>query len=174
MRSISGLYFILRIMPFLIKLIIPLLNSHHVFVHWYTAGSIFLIVALIVALARPYRKAYMNRLDTLILSDLALVYFAFSCGAEMLLALRTLLAIPIVAFIIVIIIKIVRRAVRQLSKRACTSNAIQKLISLTAIFTQQRVTITPGNPSAAQPLIEPTSTILSYGTCTKEKEITTA
>ena len=154
----------------MIKLVIQPFSRYHAIKHWYYSGTLFLIVALIVAFVRSYRKAYMNYLDTLLFSDLALIYYAFSCGADMLHMLRILLEIPMLAFLIVMIIKIIHNAVRQLSKCTCTNIAICKLISLrTATSTygeQQQGMITHDNLTAGQPLIEPTSTVVSYDTCT--------
>ena len=175
MRSIAGLYFILRFMPFLTKSMEQLYtkDKYHSVRHWYYSGSLFLVIALIVALARPYRRAYMNYLDIFILSDLALIYYAFSCGGNVLLTIRILLVVPISALLIAMIVKITCYSARQLSKCTCAKFVIHKSVSLmTAISThqEQQVTISSmhNNPSAAQPLIEPTSTVVSYDTCTND------
>ena len=170
MRFISGLYFILRIMPFMIKLIIRPVSEYHAFVHWYFSGTLFFITALTVALVKPYNKVYMNYLDTLILSILALIYYTFLSGVSMLLPIRILLAVPISAFIIAMVLKTICFAGQSLSKCTCFKLVICKLITLTtATFPreEEQQLITEGqSPTAGQPLIEPTYTVLSYGTCT--------
>ena len=129
MRCISGSYFFLRIMPFLIKLTTRIISAHYTFVHWFYSGTLFLIAALTVALVKPYQKAYMNCLDTLILSNLALIHYIFLSGASILLAMRILLATPISVFIIVMVFKVMRYAARLLSNYTCKF-VIRKLISL--------------------------------------------
>ena len=168
MRCLSGLYFIVRFIPFLIKLATNLLSRYYTVKHWYFSGTLFLAIALMVALARPYRKPYMNYLDVLILSDLALIYYAFSCGADMLHCLRILLTIPVFSFTILMIVKITHYVCRPLLKCSCSKFTLKcKLIaswSATSAHKEEQQTII-GSPPAAQPLTEPTSTILSYGTC---------
>ena len=96
MRSFSGLYFLLRIIPFVINLVAQqLFKVYHAVYRWYFHGTVFFAAALIVALAKPYQKAYMNYLDSLILFDLALIYYTFLTGAHMVKAIMILLATPI-------------------------------------------------------------------------------
>ena len=167
MRSISGLYFILRIMPFMIKLIVQPLSKYHAFIHWYYSGTLFFAIALTVGIAKPYKKAYMNFLDTLILSNLVLLYYSLMSGSYMLLPIRILLEIPILEFIIVMAIKIIRFAGRPLSKCICFKLVMCKIISLRTVTSshEEKQQFTIDSPTAVQPLIEPTSTVLSYGTC---------
>ena len=174
MRCISGLYFVLRITPFLIKLITRLLSvEYHAFVHWFNSGTLFLIAALTVALVKPYQKVYMNYLDTLILSNLALIYYTFLSGVSMLLTIRILLAIPITVFMLNMVIKLMRYATKLLSKCTCSKLVIRKLVTLrTATLPyeeEQRCII--DTSKAVQPLIEPTSTVLSYGTCSYQESV---
>lgn len=168
MRSISGVYFIVRFTPFMVKLATRRFSKYHAVKHWYSSGTLFLAVALIVALARPYRKAYMNCLDVLIFSDLALIYYAFSCGVGMLLCIRILLIIPISSFTILMIVKIIHFVCRPLLKYSCSKfTPIVKLITTRSAISahEGEQQTTTGSPPASQPLTEPTSTILSYGTC---------
>ena len=166
MRSFSGLYFLLRIIPFVINLVArQLFKVYHAVYRWYSYGTVFFAAALIVALAKPYQKVYMNYLDSLILFDLALIYYTFLSGAPMVQAIMILLATPILAFIIIMVIKIiVRYAVRPLSKCTCSKFVIRKLVTLrtaTILCEEEQQFIN----AAKQPLIQPTSTVLSYGTC---------
>ena len=66
MRSFSGLYFALRILLplfFITRRLLP---------QWSYEGILFSSAAILIALVRPYKKIYMNVLDTLLLSLLAM------------------------------------------------------------------------------------------------------
>ena len=176
MRCISGFYFLLRIMPFLIKSTTrPLHVSvvHHAFVHWFYSGTLFLTAALTVALVKPYQKVYMNYLDTLILSNLALIYYTFLSGVSMLLTVRILLAIPITIFMLIMVIKLMRYATKPLSKCTCSMLVIRKLITLrtATLPREEEQRYINDTPTAVQPLIEPTSTVLGYGTCSYQQSV---
>ena len=138
MRCISGLYFILRIMPFMIELIIRPVSKYHTFAHWYFSGTLFFITVLTVALVKPYKKVYMNYSDTLILSILALINYAFLSGVPMLLPIRVLLAVPIPAFITAVVLKTICFAGRPLSKCTGFKLVIRKFFTLmTATFPRE-------------------------------------
>ena len=69
MRSFAGLYFFLRFVPFLFRI-----NKHIVInAVWSYLVFIFLACTLLIALARPYKRMYMNVIDTLLLADLTLL-----------------------------------------------------------------------------------------------------
>ena len=169
MICIAGLYFILRFMPFLIKLITRSLHKHHTIVHWYYSGAFFFATALTVGIAKPYKRAYMNYLDTLILFNLALIYCSLVSESHPLLPIRILLAAPILTFIIVMTIKIIRSIGRPALKciKFYFKLTICKATSLRTMtfHHKEEVRYTIDSPSTAQPLIEPTSTVLNYGTC---------
>ena len=169
MRYFSGLYFILRIMPFLIKLIIRPFSNYHATIHWYYSGTLFFAIALIVGITKPYKRSYMNYLDILILSNLAVLYYSFISGAFMLILIRTLFLIPILVFITYLIIKTITTCLvgRSLSQCTCSKFVIHKIIFLKTVTfsSKQEQKFTIDSPTAAQPLIEPTSTTLSYGSC---------
>ena len=68
MRSFAGFYFLLRYLPFLyygLRLQYTFLNL------WIYCVLIFLSSALIISLIQPYKKTYMNVVDTLLLALLA-------------------------------------------------------------------------------------------------------
>ena len=68
MRSFAGLYFLLRYLPFLyycLRLQYTFLNL------WIYCVLISLSSALIISLIQPYKKTYMNVVDTLLLALLA-------------------------------------------------------------------------------------------------------
>ena len=166
MRHFSGLYFILRIMPFLIKSIVP---SSHKTIHWFYSGTVFFSIALIVGIIKSYKRAYMNYLDTLILSNLAVLYYSFVFGTHILPLIKILLATPIYLFITCMIFKTITICFvgRSLSQCTCLKFLMHKIISLKTVTlsSKQEQQFTIDSPTAAQPLIEPTSTTLSYGSC---------
>ena len=73
MRSFAAFYFILRPMIFCISKVIILLkiSGNDPYLPW---NVIFAIAALLIALCRPYKKTYMNILDTVLL-----IHFGLSC-----------------------------------------------------------------------------------------------
>ena len=75
MRSFSGLYFILILLLYLVK---GLGMTHMHYQPFFVSGILFSITTLTIALAKPYKKAYMTYLDTLILFNLALQSFIIS------------------------------------------------------------------------------------------------
>ena len=64
MRSFSGLYFVLFLLLYLVK---GLAMTHMHYQPFFVSGIFFSITTLTIALAKPYKKAYMTYLDTLIL-----------------------------------------------------------------------------------------------------------
>ena len=168
-RCFSGLYFILRIMPFLIKLIAQPISIHHATTHWYYSGTVFFAIVLIVGITKPYKRAYMNHLDTLILSNLAVLYYSFPSGTNVLPLIRILLAIPILVFITYMIIKTIKICLigRSLSQCTCFKLVKRKITSLKTVTfsSKEEQQFTTDSPTASQPLIEPTSTTLNYGSC---------
>ncbi len=68
MRSFSGIYFILRIIVYFAEIISrATLNLDQ----YLTRGFVFSVTALLIALIRPYKKTYMNVVDTVLLSHMA-------------------------------------------------------------------------------------------------------
>ena len=169
MRCFSGLYFILRIMPFLIKLITRPISAYYATIHWYYSGTVFFAIGLIVGITKPYKRAYMNHLDTLILSNLAVLYYSFSSRANTLPLIRILLAIPILMFVTYVIIKTIKICFigRSLPQCTCLKLAKRKITSLKTVTfsSKEEQQFTIDSPTAAQPLIEPISTTLNYGSC---------
>ena len=74
MRSFSGLYFVLRFTTFFFRI------NKHIVVNaaWTYLVFTFLACTLLMALARPYKRMYMNIIDTLLLADLTLLCHLFT------------------------------------------------------------------------------------------------
>ena len=172
MRSFSSLYLCLRIGIFVIaggiKVTRLIVNS------WSTTGFTMLCTALTIAIVRPYKKDSMNNVDTLLLADLAMICFAISSGLFMF--ARVLLFVPIVVFIMATGFQTIRRLYK-----LHFSNSLNplkgKCNKLVYCCHHQRSPSEPVSdiptetfvvPSATQPLIQPTSTEVSYNTCVCE------
>ena len=113
MRSFSGLYFILRMVVCLIALFSFNVINNYVTDFNY-CGVTFLIVALTIALVQPYRKAYANVLDTLLLTDLALILLCNYCNTGSSTTLsdrfnpsRVLSLAPMVMFILILVLRMI-------------------------------------------------------------------
>ena len=167
MRSFSGLYFFLRVAVYLTSSVSHLLRFISI-EKWFVVGTLFFLTTLIIAIARPYRKVYMNYLDIAILFHLAMSCYTCSSKVGALLLKNILLAIPITVFILIIILR------KSFSKSSlhCKILRICKYCS-NYCFRSRSTPSSPepienptvDNPTASQPLILPTSTVISYGTC---------
>ena len=170
MRSLSGMYFFSMIVMFLIAGMFQdlekVIYSKLIKVQ-FSIGVSALIMLLIVATTKPYKKMYMNHMDTLLLSCLALQYFTMAC--ELYQVTLTLLYIPMFSLFLVIVIK--SKVVNHLRKVTCFckfNGCIRKLF----IFCQRFLPSTQHphtdnsedrSPIPAQPLIQPTSSEIDYG-----------
>ena len=119
MRSFAGLHPLLRIM---IVAPVLLLRSIFRFELWFLRGITLSIIALLIALCRPYKETYTNVLDTVLLFYLALFCHIFSsnqdCGILYFVPLmQALFLIPPVIFVIVIVIRLIRWVCRSQSQK---------------------------------------------------------
>lgn len=77
MRSFSGLYFILRVLPYTyIGFGIYNLNLH--LTVWSYTAFLFFTSTLLTANFKPYKHTYMNVLDTLLLANITIVCYLLS------------------------------------------------------------------------------------------------
>ena len=76
MRSLSVLYFLLRIFVVLVSVIYDATDQP--FEDWFLRGTVVSFTALFIALCRPYKKTCANVCDTLILTNLALLCYIMS------------------------------------------------------------------------------------------------
>ena len=164
MRSFSGFYFYLR------------LNFHNFLIifhtmlkrrGWASLGITFFISALIITIARPYRKSYMYIIDALLFTNIALLCLS---NANSYMAMYLLLVTPIVGMIFLIFLKIVHQKTcfqkLKTHMSICCNNLrvqVQKFVRTTKFTESQLNTL----PTATQPLIHhslPTDSEISYGT----------
>ena len=150
MRSFSGLYLLLQLLIWIAE---SFAKSNEYFPPLFLSGILFSVIALTIALVKPYKKNYMTYLDTLILFNLAVMCFVSTLRKQKFPILQVLLSTPIVAFIVVILHK----------KVVCVLyNKLRCKQDLPIFEPTDRSTV--DSPSPVQPLIQPTSTVLSYNT----------
>ena len=164
MRSFSALYFCFRIGTYLVsRLLKTLLLFDNI---WFSNGVLSLCTALIVVFARPYKKDYMNHIDALILSSMALQ--CFGVASSLYQFVRILFIVPIIVFILIIIQrKMIRKLTWKLNlcsicRKCCISYYLRRLITKHNYHRDNSREI---SPSSSQPLIQPTSSEICYGTC---------
>ena len=168
MRSFSSLYLYMRFAAFAITAGIEAthLNNNAL----YTFGLIILCTALLMAIARPYQNNIMNNVDTLLLSNLALFCFATSSGQFVF--ARVMLFIPMVMFIGTLAFKIIQHLTKchfvKAFYRKCGKmvRGCCHCIKSSSGTARDYSIDTAVAPSATQPLIQPTSTEVSYDSCT--------
>ena len=157
MRIFASLYFVLRPMVILTwTLAQRFLNDNN----WFCVGIVFLVITIIIALIKPYNRAYMNYMDTLLLSNLVIICCVLSqsvLGPAMLLFARITVTAPIVAFFLII-----------LAKKCISYNILQKFYNcfqlqgpFTAITNSFKVTINVISAQEHQPLVHPTHSVVS-------------
>lgn len=97
MRSFSGLYFFLIIFMYFCEVAVRRSDYFKPFV---LSGTLFLIAALTVALIKPYRKTENNKLDSLLLANIAIIFTVLCADISKLLILNILLFVPFAAMIL--------------------------------------------------------------------------
>ena len=105
MRSLSGLYFILRVVMIFCS-VCHYREMHH---DAYAFGcGVLLSCALLVALLKPYHNyPYMNYLDTILLANYVLLWYMVTSGLVFSIILAKLLfTFPMIIFILGIILKL--------------------------------------------------------------------
>ena len=159
MRSFSGLYFFLSMVVFFVAFLSYLISKHFMHVpklHTYSVGILLLITTLTIALAKPYKKAYMNYLDVLLLSIFTVLCFTISLSSTwhtMQVITKALLVIPLMLFIFFAVSKWFKCLVRKFSLRRTLFNIGVPQSSVA------------NTPSASQSLLQAASTMhSSYGT----------
>ena len=116
MRSFAGLYFIVRLVLFMSSGIgaMLLISKNDPFL---SRNIIITTTALLIALCRPYRKTYMNVLDTLLLAHIGISchlmssYAGFQEQANFVIATEVMVAIPLAGFMIVFLVQTCRRVI---------------------------------------------------------------
>ena len=149
MRSFSGLYFLLRMVVILVVTLIDSIPGVSLDESWFLQGIIFSLTALFIALCRPYKKTYMNVLDSLSLSHLATLCHIISSNSfiHYLAFVQMLILLPFVIFVLSLIIKLIHRT--------CRLRTMWSPVQFLTYLKVKRTGVT------AQQLIQPTT---AYGT----------
>ena len=112
MRSISALYFLLRlIFSYGEELISFTLKLDA----WFIRGMILSIAAIFIALCRPYKKLYMTISDALLLTHLSLLCFIFSSKVKskhFIPFMQVMFLLPFSVFTLIVFLKLLRRFTR--------------------------------------------------------------
>ena len=169
MRSFSGLYFYLMFGVYLlvINIIKPVFHDYHNYI-WFPAGVTAIIMALTVAITKPYKKMYMNHLDTLLLSCLALQNLALE--SKIFQSKGAILFTPIFALFLMILVKTIKRfakyprKVKAKLQEYCIGTRLRKYLATKRHVCTHTDYCVSESPRAEQPLIQPTSSEISYGT----------
>ena len=108
-RGLSGLYFLLRIVACFTELI----NRNTIDVDtWLARGLLFSVATLLIALSRPYKKTYMNIVDSVLLFYMTSIsYIASSCHESRISGwqcLHVAIALPFIVFCLIILYRIVK------------------------------------------------------------------
>ena len=109
MRSFSGLYYFVRLLVVITAYLSMKLSTAGEWLSddmWFPIGTVFLTVAIVIALTRPYKKIYMNTLDVLLLSNLALLSYAISSRFNLSLTIPIMMIIPIVVFLLTLLLRL--------------------------------------------------------------------
>ena len=148
MRSLSGLYFILRIG-------MALSQFHHYYHGTYDPYAIgcgiLLGCALMVALLKPYSHSYMNYLDTVLLANYVLLWYMVSSGLAFSIVLTKLLfTLPMVIFILGIILR------RMSNTKLKLKNQTNKIYCFISTLLIKARNLASGSQQEQQQLLQPT------------------
>ena len=161
MRSFSGLYFFLQVIPWVISAVIHLISMSSYVSTGFAMGTLIFVIILVVTIGKPYQKVYMNLLDTLILSNIMILSYALSSGFRNPIIAQTLIAMPITVFVVAIILKIM-----YMCRLHIMCHKLKLLYSLSGCNTTSETNknTAVNTPTSSQPLLQPTSTVFSYHT----------
>ena len=123
MRSFAALYFFTRLFLFIANLIASLLNVINGDI-WLPFGIVLSVTLVLMATLRPYKKTYMNNLDTILLIYLALLthmlsacHHGFHLFAQ---TLELMMVLPIACFFILGAWRVIQR-IRETKAFHCNS-----------------------------------------------------
>ena len=157
MRSFSGLHFVLRILA-------PLFFITHRFLPKWTYETIlFTSAAMLIALVQPYKKMYMNVLDSLLLALLATLGHLLSTSpdysATRNIEVFTICLIPGVAFWLYLVFKLVFKLWKQLLRHCSCIMKLMKMLNVVK-HSQRDQLLTHVHPTSSTVTI---ADVCSYG-----------
>ena len=173
MRSFSALYFFLRIMALIAVLFLRIFDDASYQMVWFPIGIVVLIAAILIAFCKPYKKALMNVVDTLLLMHFSLLCFLMSVGCTFNKVyiwpiIKLLFLVPFAVFILWLVLSTVFKTKTFL---LTTLMYFKQKRDREIVHTRRHVQNVEQSYSSdsefSQPLINPTSTtiidITSYG-----------
>ena len=122
MRSFAALYFIIRPMIFMVSTILSVfyISNNDPYL---SRNAVFVVASLLIALCRPYKKMYMNVLDSLLLAYFGLFchlvssYPGFQYPAPFVITFEIMLVLPFIGFLLFVSLRIVQKA-----RESCCNN----------------------------------------------------
>ena len=151
MRCFSSLYFFIRIVLYFAGFLSKKLSNSiwSMKAIWFSSGTIFFIAALTIGVAQPYQKVHMYYVDTFLLANLALMCYIVLGLSDLprIVTAEVLLFTPMLAFVVIIILKKLQPAGYYLKKLLFQGSRIQLVL---------RRVISPIDSEEQQPLIQPT------------------
>ena len=145
MRSFSGIYFLLRIMIYLAEAISRITLE---FDPTLARGFVFSVTALVIALSRPYKKSYMNIMDSILLSHMATLCYIISSSSNnkprfFLPVMQIIIFLPFMAFFLLTIYRIAHGICKkyfQCSSLQCLTCLNIARVKLSGIFNSPNIT----------------------------------
>ena len=160
MRCFSGLYFFLIVFMYVGEVCV---RRSEYFKHFFLAGTLFFTAALTIALIKPYQKAHMNILDSLLLFIIAITFYDLCADISKLLILHILLLTPIAMLTLLLLYS-------KLHKVSCDLclKLIPKSVSCNCFKFSKNTSIQSSSSADCltkeQPLL-PSTTVIHYGAC---------
>ena len=131
---------------------------------WLALRLLLFFVAVSVAIAKPYRYAYMNYWDIAILFCLATLLCVLSQNQRYTpLLARILISIPLIVFVLMIILSKSKVYMRKICRACC------RFKHYTGTTVESNESSVDNCSTAADPLTQPTSSVFSYGTAESNK-----
>ena len=159
MRSFFGLYFVLRVLSYLYFITYRFLSE------WTYETILFTSAAMLIALVQPYKKMYMNVLDSLLLALLAMLCHLLSTSPDYSatrdIEVFTICLIPGVVFWLYLVFKLAFKLWKQLL-RHCSCIIIMKLMKMLNVVkhSQRDQLLTHVHPTSTTVTI---ADVCSYG-----------
>ena len=165
-RSFSGVYLTLLPIASSIYLFLQKIESYLHVSPLFGIGTLFFVILLTITIGKPYQKAYMNHLDMLLLSNFMILCYTLSLRINAPIVPQVLIAIPITVFIITTMQKFYNTfRLHRCHKHINASLSVHGSCNCFRfnIPTDSTHHSTANTPTSAQRLLQPTSTVITYG-----------
>ena len=173
MRSFAGLYFVARLLLFLSNMISDVLNISNND-PFFVRGIIITVTALLIVLCRPYKKTYMNVLDTILLLHFGLLCHLISAETgfankkNLAVTFELMTILPLLCCVVFLTAKVLRlQKILKSLANSCGPGVFCQICK--SCYNRNNTTSdidylsTFNSPSIQQVLIEPTAVENTYG-----------